>query len=350
MPNAFTPLETGARFFDYPPLDDALASGLLIEAGIAAAALVRERPHEPPLPWAVSPLESKRGVRLTDAELVRQLALIRWLIDSGRHTQAVLGMRAWVVNRVMQRLPWDIPRWLARDERAPLERFLDSLAYRARIGCGEPAENALACVWEELATLRAALDDGGIRPDDIAVDRVRIERLHDACQTLHRTDDPEPAYHAPEGRLVITPLGLAPGVLYAVARLLTPSHTIIVTSAEGRAREHEALVRAGFPDMRRTVRQLDDPFHCFALASSIASEPDIRDLMLRHDEVVVNITGGTTAMQHVIERLGRESRALGKRTETVALVDRRSPAEQQAQPFVEGELVWLDDPSHEALA
>ncbi|NDD31390.1 MAG: hypothetical protein EB084_24325, partial [Proteobacteria bacterium] len=293
---------------------------------------------------------TKQTLALTPTETTRQLALIHWLIEAGRHTQAINGMRAWVVNHVLQRLPWNIPRWLSRHERAPIEHHLDSVAYRARNGYEEPEEHAIAAIWKRLRALEGSLRDGGLTPDAITLSRGDIIDLYNACVALNDSEDIEPTYRPPEGRLVITPLGLAPGVLYAVARLLTPSHTLIVTSARGREREVEALTRAGFPDLRRTVRVLDDPFHCFDLAPKLATERAIRDLMLRHDEVVVNITGGTTAMQHVIERLGRESRALGKRTATVALIDRRDPAEQLAQPYVEGELVWLDETESEKNA
>lgn len=349
MQEASAPLAAGFPTFGYPPLDDALAAGLLIEAGLAAAAYVRAHPHGPRPPWVISDIETKRGVLLTPDELARQLSLIRWFIEAGRHTQAIDGMRAWVVNRVMQRLPWDVPRWLARDERAPIEHFLDSLAYRARNGYDEPGEGPLASIWDMLRGLQGALHDCGVAPDEVVLDHDHVEALYAACMALNACDDPEPLYHPPEGRLVITPLGLAPGVLYAVARLLTPSHTLIVTSEKAREREVEALTRAAFPDLRRTVRVLEDPFHCFGLAPRLAADPEIRALMLRHDEVVVNVTGGTTAMQFVVERLWRESRALGKRTARAALIDRRDPAEQMVQPYVEGELVWLDDYEEEAF-
>ena len=350
MQDASAPLTPAVPSFGHPPLDDALAAGLLLESGIAAAAWAEVRPGGAFSRWALPSGVSKRGVLLTPDELTRQLTLIGWFIDNQRYSQAVDGLRAWMVNLIMQRLPWDIPRWLARDERAPIERYLDSLAYRARLGLDDPSERPLAAVWTQVRGLQSALQDGGLTPDDVVIDRAGLYALHDACVQMNLEGDLEPSYLASDGRLVITPLGLAPGVLYAVARLLTPSHVLIVTSEQGREREGEALARAGFPYLRRTVRVCRDPFDCFADAGRLANDAELRDLMMRHDEVVVNITGGTTAMQYVIERLWRESRALGKRTAMVALIDRRSPAEQMVQPYVEGELAWLDPREQEVGA
>jgi hypothetical protein len=58
--------------------------------------------------------------------------------------------------------------------------------------------------------------------------------------------------------------------------------------------------------------------------------------------VIVNLTGGTTALQHAVTRVGEESAELGRPTRRCALVDRRSREEQVANPWVAGEVVWLD--------
>lgn len=51
--------------------------------------------------------------------------------------------------------------------------------------------------------------------------------------------------------------------------------------------------------------------------------------IMQADEVVVNITGGTTAMQHIVQQIARYAEELGRLARRVALVDRRSPQEQR---------------------
>lgn len=60
------------------------------------------------------------------------------------------------------------------------------------------------------------------------------------------------------------------------------------------------------------------------------------------DAVVANMTGGTTLMGIVIQQMTEEARKLGRDVRRFALVDRRPPAEQDNNPFVQGEAYWLD--------
>jgi hypothetical protein len=48
-------------------------------------------------------------------------------------------------------------------------------------------------------------------------------------------------------------------------------------------------------------------------------------------------------MQYVVERIGAEAARLGVPVQRVALVDRRTPEEQRANPYVLGVLVRLED-------
>ncbi|OAT86757.1 hypothetical protein A6M21_02785 [Desulfotomaculum copahuensis] len=58
--------------------------------------------------------------------------------------------------------------------------------------------------------------------------------------------------------------------------------------------------------------------------------------------MVVNITGGTTAMQHTVQQVAALAADLGRAVRRADLVDRRLPQEQRDDPYVLGELIWLD--------
>lgn len=63
----------------------------------------------------------------------------------------------------------------------------------------------------------------------------------------------------------------------------------------------------------------------------------------RRERVIVNITGGTTAMQYVAQQVAQEYRWGGIEIELIALIDRRPPAEQVKNPYVPGEIIYLKD-------
>ena len=67
-----------------------------------------------------------------------------------------------------------------------------------------------------------------------------------------------------------------------------------------------------------------------------------RQRLLDADEVIANMTGGTTLMGLVIQRLVEEAQRLDRPVRRFALIDRRTPAEQDSEPFVQGDDHWLD--------
>ncbi|HNX77363.1 MAG TPA: hypothetical protein PKM56_16910, partial [Candidatus Rifleibacterium sp.] len=58
--------------------------------------------------------------------------------------------------------------------------------------------------------------------------------------------------------------------------------------------------------------------------------------------LVVNLTGGTTAMQWVMQAIYERSHAANLSVERVAFVDRRPAVEQQQTPWCLGEIVEIE--------
>jgi hypothetical protein len=104
----------------------------------------------------------------------------------------------------------------------------------------------------------------------------------------------------------------------------------------------EALGAAGQPHIERRVIELPDPHRDYHLVTQRAGEAFDRAAVEAGD-VVVNVTGGTTAMQVGVERLAERVRRLGVLVRRLALIDRREPAAQREQPYVLAEAIWLDD-------
>ena len=143
------------------------------------------------------------------------------------------------------------------------------------------------------------------------------------------------------GRLLVTPLGLSPGVVYSAVRLTRPTTLLVITSASAEAQLAAALEEAA-AQPRTLVRLMADPHVGFREAAGLL-DADVRAALEAADEVLVNITGGTTVMQYVVQRIAETAQSLGTPTRRFALVDRRAVEAQRAEPYVLGEIVWLDD-------
>ncbi|MYB92479.1 hypothetical protein F4Y43_01305 [Candidatus Poribacteria bacterium] len=64
--------------------------------------------------------------------------------------------------------------------------------------------------------------------------------------------------------------------------------------------------------------------------------------LLYANEVIANITGGTTLMGVIVQHLVEEAQKQNSSMRRFALIDRRSTREQDEVPFVESESHWLD--------
>ena len=68
-----------------------------------------------------------------------------------------------------------------------------------------------------------------------------------------------------------------------------------------------------------------------------------RKKLLDADEVLANMTGGTTLMGLIIQCLVEKAQKLDHKVQRFALIDRRPPVEQDSDPFVQSECHWLDN-------
>jgi hypothetical protein len=145
---------------------------------------------------------------------------------------------------------------------------------------------------------------------------------------------------------LLTPLGNSPGTIYTAIKSVLPDSLIVITSLEARSRLPEALQNAGWIRSEPLVQIVKDPFAGFNEAVSILKDEQIIAAMAQAGEIIVNLTGATTAMQWVVESMARRAELWGLSVRRIALIDRRPPVEQQNSPYVVGEVIYLDQPDN----
>lgn len=146
--------------------------------------------------------------------------------------------------------------------------------------------------------------------------------------------------------VLFSPLGLAYGSLYSAILLVRPSRAVVVSSRQAVVDLHSAVDAARFfhTSFEVETHLLSDPLAGFAEGRTLA-----RQLVAgAGSQNVINLTGGTTALQDCVRSVADILRAQQDPNSNahpliavreVAVVDRRTPEEQKRVPLVVGELV-----------
>ena len=138
-------------------------------------------------------------------------------------------------------------------------------------------------------------------------------------------------------KVLFSPLGLAYGTLYSAILLTRPQRVVVITSAEAIVNLHSALDAAHFfhTTFEFETHVLQDPQAGFAEARKLACFLAAS----AGTENVVNLTGGTTALQDCVRSVADILRRDGVPVREVAAIDRRELLEQRRDPLFVGELV-----------
>lgn len=338
-----------------------LACGLPVEAGLAAGKLLLAMQRTTVVgadtallsaqqlanvvgAWALpAEIEEKGKLDLTKEELERQWKFACWLLEHDDYANCLEVLREWVVNVILYRqgVTGD---WLNYERyRKPAEHFLAALAYRARARLGLETETheKLASLWSEISEKRNALAHAGMRPEVVKLSHDELERLlrKTAGKLIEQLEAVHVRFSGTE-KLLVSGLGRSPGALFTALSHVRPEAAVLLTSEEARTRLQETLDAAGSPNLKVHLEILEDPYRAFREASRITVK--YRPVLLSASLVVVNLTGGTTAMQYLAERLADEARRLGVPAQRVAVLDPRPSSEQQARPFELGAFEVLD--------
>lgn len=167
------------------------------------------------------------------------------------------------------------------------------------------------------------------------------EQLWDELRKCHeqQTVKQEPNY-----TVLITPLGLSKGLLYSAIVHNKPQVVWLLTSKESVEQVNDVCQQADFRGNMH-VAIMEDPYTDFNRWKTYMDR--FADMIEKYNDrgiqFVVNLTGGTTAMQYVVQQIAAKLEEKGERVQYVAQVDRRAVAEQQANPYVLGEQIIVGE-------
>jgi hypothetical protein len=295
----------------------------------------------------------KKEVALTAHELERQAALINDLLARGSIAVALGLMNEWTVSRVILQ-KGNGASWLdyrsTRRAAATALGALDELAHDPALGAAlTDAQQMLGRFWRDLADLRNAFHHHGMRPQVLVGSgtqgvQSKLDAVLEYWDSIKTVWELPVQFPATEQRLLVSPVGRRPGVLYSAVDACRrdgalPDACLALVSDETSGLADDALHAAGFSGQVYRIR-IEDPYGGATEIERIVREA--RSRLVTAQEVAVNITGGTTLMGLAVSKIASEAERLARDLRRFGLVDRRPPSEQDADPYRAAEACWLD--------
>lgn len=284
----------------------------------------------------------KAGIALTENELKREAFLIEQYLQHNQIALAIGLMREWLVSLVSFHLGQQ-RNWLDRDARLIAEHQLGGLgAYirsRSKLALPEPDEEQKRWgkFWNRLSESRNYYHHHGMNQQ---LDDVKIEKIKEKWTYWKANLPGPPQLGGGNGRLLICPFGLSPGVLFSALRHVQPDGCLLISSAISAGQAGEVGTRAGWSGTMETVI-VQDPFSGFAEVDKIRNASS--GMLFRADEVLVNLTGGTTLMGIFAQQLSEQARMFQRPVKRFVLIDPRPSDEQKKDPYRCAEIHWLKD-------
>ena len=368
---------------DLEHLSPAYLSGLPLELGWQARSIREQRrkplrrlleKHRLPLagnltdlladvlrPFAFSNAVSgdgwKRRVSLDAEELRRQARLIDRLLQHESFAAAFGLMSEWTVSWVAWVRGDGRSAWLdyqtVRRSAASLLGAMEAAAAGSDLrGKLTEEQRALGAFWRQLAELRNGYAHHGMRRQQLVNDK-KVSKAQGAVrQYWDETLKAIPTFPlsiggSPGGRVLVSPIGLRPGVLFSALQACRadgtgrePVLSLVICSHETKEMIEDALQHAAYAGKVEPLL-LEDAFGGGSEEIERLAQA-ARGHVIGAREIFVNITGGTTLMGLVAEKVADAARALACPVRRFGLIDRRSPDEQEADPYQAGEPFWLD--------
>lgn len=287
----------------------------------------------------------KTQIPLDEKELERQAGMIDVYLRREQLPLAVGLMREWVVSWAILRSENRTERWLDNQSRRPYEQRLGALGAFARNQAFRDIitqkQRDFGEFWNRLTgELRNALHHHGMRENAVEKPIDSLEKVKDFWERLKAGNIPLPGLGGGKGTLLLSPQGTRPGVLFSALKAAQPDTCLVICSKTTACSIPEAAAYAAFKGEIEPI-ELADPHGGYSEICQTVEKA--RRALLDADKVVANMTGGTTLMGLVIQQMTEEAQNLDRPTRRFALVDRRPPAEQDAEPYVQGGIYWLDE-------
>ena len=284
----------------------------------------------------------KRSIALDQDELKRQGLLVDRYLNRDQVHQALGLMREWLVSRVLLERG-DPAQWLQRESRLAQERWLGALANLASSPRGQhsldKSQIRLGRFWDRLGKARNALHHHGMKQDAVDPAKIVSDELRGDWQELRDCDAIPTTFGGGGGRLLVTALGQSPGVLFSALSHIECDRLLVVCTSETAGSIDDAVERARFNGPVEHLH-MHDPHTGIKELESLVNEA--KPMLMAASHVVANLTGGTTLMGIAVQQLVEEAQRLTCPTHRCVLIDQRPPEVQREEPFVVGDLEWLE--------
>ena len=287
-------------FTGRPPLAEALTDAL---TGAAKNLALERRSRKGK--W-------KTNVALNNTELQRQVKMINLYLEREQYPLAVGLMREWVVSWVILKSGESgaIKDWLRRDTRLRCERRLGALgAFVRSTGATDRKLLEFGDFWNNLANdLRNPLHHHAMREDSLEEPPAVLQRVRCFWNQLSSDEIDPPQLGGGNGRLLLSPQGTKPGVLFSALHVAKPDICLVVCSGASANSIKDATQQAEFGGLCEHI-QLEDPHGGFGeIGAAVAAAPGLAAEDRRR--------GGQHDRRHNIDGLdcttvGRRSPAVG---------------------------------------
>ena len=291
----------------------------------------------------------KQTIPLDESELKRQADMIDVYLSRNQLSLASGLMREWVVSWAIWKSGKDKERlnWLRNEVRGRYERILGAIGASARSKSSTTLtseQREFRDFWNRLTdNLRNALHHHAMRSEtleQVPTSLQDVQKFWDLLKVEGLKTEGGIVLPPLGGRLLISPQGQQPGVLFSALKIAEPDTCLVICSDTSATSIRGAADAARFKGHIEQIK-LEDPLGGFTHIDQAAE--NAHDYLSYADEIRANITGGTTLMGVIVQRLVEDAQKLNQPVRRFALIDRRSREEQGENPFVEGESYWLDD-------
>jgi len=291
-----------------------------------------------PLSWKG---EWKKRLKIDAQELARQATVIDRYFEREQLPLAAGLLREWVISWVLYQ-QGNPTAWWARADRVRAEHQLGAIKAAAASDFNihlSDEQLSWAQFWSDVLELRNALHHHGMREHALETPPQTVERIKEFWARLKKNAVQLPSLGGGKGRLLITAIGNRPGVLYSALAAAPPDRLLVICSKQSAPMIGEATQRAGFggPTSRILV---NDPHGGFDEFNRVRVEAT--QILFEADDITANLTGGTTLMGLMVQQLVEFGSRFNRPYRRLALIDRRPPAVQDAEPWVQSTFYWLD--------
>lgn len=295
---------------------------------------------------------NKTSLPLNKSILEQQANVISAYIQQAYIHHAIGIAREWLVSIALmynQIGSNNNVAWLKYQEfRRNIENQLNALssiyASEEKVNLSEK-QKWLGNTWHAIQNMRNDLAHNGYKENNVLLKENKLKDIEKILNETKARLDNSSYWQLDINRtsnykkILVSPLGLSKGLLFSAIQHTNPDFLVIITSDKSKGYIDEIMHKSQSTAEYKLI-VMKEPFTGFGESEEVIKE--VKDILLQGEESIINITGGTTAMQYTVQEIANEVKNTNPGIKTIALVDRRSPEEQRANPYEKGEIIWLD--------